>query len=108
MRLQATMHYICIYRYVYIKECMPIYAKSPKVTITFIRRSKIVTQEMYGLVHISDFESIKCGKVQSNPNLLTVISLVNQTFTCGLITMGRFKFMDNNFPSIMSPTWTTI
>ena len=25
---------------------------------------------MYGLIHISDFESIKCGKVQSNPNLL--------------------------------------
>ena len=70
MRLQATMHYllhICIYRYVYIRECMPIYAKSPKVTITFIRRSKIVIQEMYG---ISDFESIKCGKVHSNPNQL--------------------------------------
>ena len=39
-------------------------------SVTFIRKSKIVVQEMYGLVHISDFESIKCGKVQSNPNLL--------------------------------------
>ena len=29
-----------------------------------------------------------------------VISLVNQTLTCGLITMGRFKFMDNNFSLI--------
>ena len=73
MRLQATMHYllhivhICVYRYVYIRECIPICTKSPKVTIT---RSKIVVQEMYGLVHISDFESIKCGKVQSDPNLL--------------------------------------
>ena len=41
-----------------------------KVTITCIRRSKIVVQEMYGLVHISDLESIKCEKVQSNPNVL--------------------------------------
>ena len=49
---------------------MSIYVKSPKVTISFIRRSKIVVQKMYGLVHISDFESVKCGKVQSNPNLL--------------------------------------
>ena len=49
---------------------MPIYAKSPKMTISFIRRSKIVVQEMYGLIYISDLESIKCGKVQSNPNLL--------------------------------------
>ena len=80
---------------------MLIYAKSPKVTITFIRRSKIVVQEMYGLVHISDFECIKCGKVQSNPNLLYgLFSLVNHTLTCGLITMGRFKFMDNNFSLI--------
>ena len=65
-RLQATMHYY--YIYVYIDMC--IYAKSPKVTITFIHRSKIVVQETYGLIHISDFESIKCRKVQSNPNLL--------------------------------------
>ena len=64
------MHHICIHRYVYISECMPIYVKSPKVTITFIRRSKLVLQEMYGVVQISDFESIKCGKVRSNPNLL--------------------------------------
>ena len=48
VRLQATMHdllcvvHIYIDRYVYIRECMLIYAKSPKVTITFIRRSKIV------------------------------------------------------------------
>ena len=49
---------------------MPIYLKSPIVTITFIRRSKSVLEEMYGLIHISDFESIKCGKIQSNPNLL--------------------------------------
>ena len=69
MRLQATMHYllhivhICVYRYVYMRECMPTCTKSPKVTITFICRSKIVVQEMYGLIHISDFESIKCGKV---------------------------------------------
>ena len=51
---------------------MSIYAKSPKVTITFICRSNIV---VYGLVHISDFESIKCGKVQSNPNLLQGIGI---------------------------------
>ena len=66
MRLQATMHYllhICIYRYVYIKECMSVYAKSPKVTITFIHRSKIVVQETYGLVRISDFKYTKCVKV---------------------------------------------
>ena len=63
-----------------------------KVTITC--RSKTVVQKIYGLVHISDFKSIKCGKVLSNPNL--VISLVNQTLTCGLITMRRFRFMDNN------------
>ena len=71
MRLQATMHYLLhnVYRYVYIRECMTIYSKSPKVTITFICRSKSVVQEMYGLIHISDFESIKCGKVQSNLNL---------------------------------------
>ena len=37
---------------------------------TIICRLKIVVQEMYGLVHISDFESIKCGKVQSDLNLL--------------------------------------
>ena len=49
---------------------MPIYANSPKVTITFSCRSKIFVQEMYGLVDISDFESIKCGKIDSNPNLL--------------------------------------
>ena len=49
---------------------MPFYSKNPKVTITFIRRTKSVVQEMYGLVHISDFESIKCGNIQSNPNLL--------------------------------------
>ena len=42
---------------------MSIYAKSPKVTITFIHRSKIVVQEMYGFVHISDFKSSKCVKV---------------------------------------------
>ena len=42
---------------------MSIYAKSPKVTITFIHRSKIVVQEMYGLVHISDFKSSKFVKV---------------------------------------------
>ena len=70
--IPATMHYLLhnVYRYVYIRECMPICTKSPKVTITFICRSKIVVQEMYGLVHISDFESIKCGKVQSDLNLL--------------------------------------
>ena len=28
-----------------------------------------------------------------------VITLVNQTLTYGLITMGRFKFMDNNLNS---------
>ena len=44
----------------YIKEYMSIYAKSPKVTITFIHRSKIVVQEMYGLVHI---KSSKCVNV---------------------------------------------
>ena len=73
MRLQGTMHYllhICIYRYVYIRECVPIYAKSPKVTITFIHSSKIVVQEMYGLIHISDFESIKCGKVHQSQSAL--------------------------------------
>ena len=42
---------------------MSIYIKSPKVTITFIHRSKSVVQEMYGLVHISDFKSSKCVKV---------------------------------------------
>ena len=26
----------------YVKECMPMYVKGPKVTFTFIRRSKIV------------------------------------------------------------------
>ena len=62
MRLQATMHYLYIYRHVYIRECMAIYAKSPKVTTTFICRSKTVVQEMCGLVHISDFES--SGQVQ--------------------------------------------
>ena len=80
-----------------IWECMPIYLKSPKVTITFIRRSKSVVREIYGLIHISDFESIKCGKFRAIPICFTVISLVKQTLTCGLITMGRFKFMDNNF-----------
>ena len=69
MRLPAIpciIYYIiiCICTYVYIRECMLIYAKSPKVTIAFIYRSKIVVQEMYGLIHISDFESIECGKVQ--------------------------------------------
>ena len=67
--------------------------ESPKVTTPFFHRSKIVVQEMYGLVHISDFEYIKCGKVQNIPICFTVISLVNQTLTCGLIAMGRFKFM---------------
>ena len=51
---------------------------------------------MFGIIHISDFESIKCGKVQNNPICFMVISLVNQALTCSLITMGRFKFMDNN------------
>ena len=32
------------------------------VSYTFIHRSKIVVQEMYGLVHISDFKSSKCVK----------------------------------------------
>ena len=47
------------------RECMPIYLKSRKVTCTFIRRPKSVVQGMYGLIHISDFESdsVKCGKV---------------------------------------------
>ena len=48
---------------------MTIYSKTQKVTITFIHRSKSVVQKMYGLIHISDFESIKCGKVQSDLNL---------------------------------------
>ena len=79
---------------------MPIYSKSPKVTIIFIHRSKIVVLEMYDLVHISDFESIKCGKFRAIPICFTVISLVNQTLTCGLITMGRFNFMNNSFSLI--------
>ena len=52
----------------FYSKCMPVHCI--KVTITYIRRSKIVVQEMYGLVHISDLESIKCEKVQSNPNVL--------------------------------------
>ena len=74
---------------------MPFYAKSPKVTIPFIHRSEIVVQEMYGFVHISDFEYINCGK--KFRAIFMAISLVNQTLTCSLITMGKFKFMDNNF-----------
>ena len=56
---------------------------------------------MYGLVHISDFKSIKCGKFTVIPICFMVSSrLVNQTLTCGLITMDRFQFMDINFSSI--------
>ena len=74
MRLQATMHYL-LHNHMYIQICvykgMHAYlCEEPKGDHCFIRRSKIVVQEMYGLLHISDFESIKCGKVQSNPNLL--------------------------------------
>ena len=61
---------------------MPIYSKRPKVTITFIRRSKSVVQEMYGLVCISDFESINSQSV--------LWQLVLST-----MCMGRFKFMVN-------------
>ena len=100
MRLQATIHYLLQYRYVYIRKCMPINSKSPKVTITFIHRSKIVVLEMYDLVHISDFESVKCGKFRAIPICFMVISLVKQTLTRGLITKSRFKFMDNNFSFI--------
>ena len=57
-------YYICVNISIYI------YSKSPIVIITFICRSKIVVQEIYSLIHISDFESIKCAKVHSNPNLL--------------------------------------
>ena len=39
---EETTGYHAFYRYVYTRECMPIYAKSHKVTITFIRRSKFV------------------------------------------------------------------
>ena len=44
---------------------------------------------MCGFVHISNFESIECG------NCPMIISLVHQTRTCSLATIGRFKFMDN-------------
>ena len=69
-RLQATMHYLlhmCIYSYVYMRECMPVYANSSKVTITFIHRSKIAVQKMYGLVHISDSECIYVEKFRAIP-----------------------------------------
>ena len=66
---ETTGYHVDYCIFVYIK-CIYIYSKSPIVIITFICRSKIVVQEIYGLIHISDFESIKCAKVHSNPNLL--------------------------------------
>ena len=56
MRLQATMHLLR-------NACLFMQKAQRCMTITFIHRSKIVVQEMYGLVHISDFKSSKCVKV---------------------------------------------
>ena len=96
MRLQATIHYLFhnIYRYVYIRECMPIYLKSPKVTITFFRmlHKKCIVSFTFQTLNLS---SVKIFR--AIPICFMVISLVNHTLTCALITMGRFKFMDNNF-----------
>ena len=72
---------------------------SPKVTITlFIGQKLHVVQEMYGLIHISDFESIKCGKFRVILIYFTAISLVNQTLTCSLITMGGSSSWTAIFP----------
>ena len=51
--------------------------------------------EICGLVHISNFTSTECGKVQSNPNL-PYGNLVHQIITYSLVTIDRFKFIDNN------------
>ena len=51
--------------------------------------------EIGGLVHISNFKFTECGKVQNNPNL-PYGNLVHQTITYILVTIGRFKFIDNN------------
>ena len=75
MRLQATMHYL-LHRYVYIRECMPIYSKNPKVTITFIRRSKSVVQLLVSFT----FQTLNLstvGKFRAIPICFMAISLVN-------------------------------
>ena len=50
---------------------------------------------MFGLVHISNSESVECEKVQSNQICLSIIYLLCQTLTFSL-TIGRFTFMGNN------------
>ena len=84
MRLQATLHYQLqnVYRYVYIRECMPIYSKSPKVTITFIRRSKSVVQECMVSFTFQTLNLSTVGNFRAIPICFTAISLVNQTLTC--------------------------
>jgi len=42
---------------------------------------------MCGLVHISNFECMKFGKVQSNSICLMIIYLVHQNLTCSLATV---------------------
>ena len=49
---------------------MPNYVKSPNVPLLLFIGQNCCTRNVYGLIHISDFESIKCGVVQSNPILL--------------------------------------
>jgi len=45
-------------------------------------RSKWLIKKTRGLVHISNFESIEYGKVQSNSTCFMIIYLVHQILTC--------------------------
>ena len=60
---------------------MPIYLKSPKVTITFIRRSKSVVQECMVSFTFQTLNLSTVGKFIAIPICFTAISLVNQTLT---------------------------
>ena len=53
--------------------------------------------EICGLVHISNFESIECGKVQNNPILHALWKLLLSTTPHMQSGHHRwFKFVDNN------------
>ena len=102
MRLQATMHYL-LHNHMYIQICvykeMHAYlCKEPKGDhyVLFVGQKLLYKKCMVSFI----FQTLNLSsaeKFRAIPICFTVSSLVNQTLTCSLITMGRFKFMDNNF-----------
>ena len=102
MRLQATMNYL-LHNHMYIQICvykgMHAYlCEEPKGNhyVLFVGQKLLYKKCMVSFI----FQTLNLSSVEkfrAIPICFTVSSLVNQTLTCSLITMGRFKFMDNNF-----------